>query len=109
MSKGHQLNDCQSDFRCCGDNGNRKHHTLLHQKLEFGDLIINNCSIGTYIDNTTYMQIIPVTTHNNTSSVRTWPLLDTGSDATLISEEIENNIKLKCEMHNISVSSVMST
>ena len=55
-----------------------------------------------------YLQIIPVTIHNNTNSVRTWALLDTGSDATLISEEIAYKPKLKREMRNISVSNVMS-
>ena len=108
LSKGHQLNDCKSDFRCRGDNCNRKHRTFLHQKLKFGDLTNNNCNIGREIDNTTYLQIIPVTIHNNTNSVRTWSLLDAGSDATLISEEIAHKLKVKCEMHNISVSNIMS-
>ena len=34
--------------------------------------------------------------------------MDTGSDATLISEEIVDKLKLKGEMRNISVSNVMS-
>ena len=55
-----------------------------------------------------YLQIIPVTIHNNTNSVRTWALLDTGSDTTLTSEEIADKLKLKGEMRNISVSNVMS-
>ena len=108
LSKGHQLNDCKSDFRCREENCNRKHHTLLHQDLKAGDLTINNCNIDRDIDNTTYLQIIPVTIHNNNDSVRTWALLDTGSDATLISEEIAHKLKLKGEMRNISVSNVMS-
>ena len=54
-----------------------------------------------------YLQIIPVTIHKNTNSIRTWALLDTGSDATLISEEIAYKLKLKHEMRNISVSNVM--
>ena len=69
---------------------------------------INNCNIDRDIDNTTYLQIIPVTIHNNTNSVKQWALLDTGSDATLISEEIADKLKLKGEMHNISFSNVMS-
>ena len=63
LSKGHQLNDCKSDFRCREDNCNRKHHTLLHQELKAGDLTINNCNIDRDIDNRTYLQIIPVTIH----------------------------------------------
>ena len=105
FSKGHQLNDCKSDFRCCEDNCNRKHHTLFHQELKAGDLTINNCNIDRDIDNTTYLQIIPVTIHNNTNSVKT---LDTESDATLISEEIADKLKLNGKMRNISVSNVMS-
>ena len=108
MSRGHQLDDCKSDFRCREDNCNRKYHTLLHQELKVADLTINNCNIDRDIDNTTYLQIIPVTIHNNTNSVRTWALLDTGSDATPISEEIAHKLKLKGEMRNISVSNVMS-
>ena len=108
LSKGHQLNDCKSDFRCCKDKCNRKHHMLLHQELKAGDLTINNCNIGRDIDNATYLQIIPVTIHNNTRSVKTWALLDTESDTTLISEEISDKLKLKGEMCNISVSNVMS-
>ena len=108
LSKGHQLNDCKSDFRCREDNCNSKHHTLLHQELKAGDLTTNNCNIDTDIDNSTYLQMIPVTTHNNTNSVKTWALLDTGSDATLILEEIAHKLKLKGEMHNISVLNVVS-
>ena len=108
LSKGHQLNDCKSDFRCREDNCNRKHHTLLHQELKAGDLTINNCNKDRDIDNTTYLQIIPVTIHNNTNSVKTWALLDIGSDATLISEEIADELKLKGKMRYISVSNVMS-
>ena len=93
----------QVKFRCCEDNCNRKHHTLLHQELKAGDLIINNCNIGRDIDNTTYLQIIPVTIHYWIQA-----LLDTVSDATLISDEIAPKLKLKGEMHNISVSNVMS-
>ena len=63
LSKGHQLNDCKSDFRCREDNCNCKHHTLLHQELKAGDLTINNCNIDRDIDNRTYLQIIPVTIH----------------------------------------------
>ena len=103
LSKGHQLNDCKSDFRCRKDNCNRKHHTLLHQELKAGDLTINNCNKDRDIDNTTYLQIIPVTIHNNTNSVKQWALLDTGSDATLISEEIADKLKLKGEIRNTSV------
>ena len=54
LSKGHQLNDCKSDFRCREGNCNRKRHTLFHQKLKVGDLTINNCNIdrNTIIRNT---------------------------------------------------------
>ena len=102
------MNDCKSDFRSCEDICNCKHLTLLHQELKVRDLTINNCDIDRDIDNTTYLQIIPVTIHNNTNSVRTWALLDTGSDTTLTSEEIASKLKLKDEMRNISVSNVMS-
>ena len=108
MSKGHQLNDCKSDFRCREDNCNRKHHTLLHQELKAGDLTINNCNIDIDVDNRTYLKIIPVTIHSNTSSVKTWASLDTGSDSTLISEETADKLKLKGEIRNMSVSNVMS-
>ena len=102
------LGDKQSDFRCREDNCNPKHHTLLHQEPKAGDLTINNWNIDRDIDNRTYLQIIPLTIHNNTNSVRTWALLDTGSEATLTSEEIADKLKLKGEMRNISASNVMS-
>ena len=76
---------------------------LLHQELKAGDLTINNCNIGRDIDITTYLQIIPVTIHNNTSSIKRWALVDTESDAT-VSEEISDKLKLKGEMCNVSVS-----
>ena len=107
LSKRYQLNDCQSDFWCHENNCNCKHYPLLHQGRKAGDLTINNCNIDRDID-MMYLQIIPVTIHNNTNSVRTWALLDTGSDATLTSEEIADKLKLKGEMRNISVSNVMS-
>ena len=107
FSKGHQLNDRKSDFRCYEDISNRK-STLLHQELKAGVLTINNCNIDRDIDNTTYLQIIPVTIHNNTNSVKTWAVFDLGSDATRISEEIAHKLEVKGEMCNISVSNVVS-
>ena len=103
--KGHY---CRPDFRCCEENCNQKYHTLLHQELKAWDLTIHNCNIDRDIDNRTYLQIIAVRIHNNTNSVRTWALLGTRSDATLISEEITHKLKLNGEMCNISVSNVMS-
>ena len=78
---------------------------IASQILDVGKTIvtINNCNIDRDIDNTTYLQIIPVTIHNNTNSVKQWALLDTGSDATLISEEIADKLKFKSEIRNISV------
>ena len=70
-------------------------NNVHYQEFKAGNLIINNCNIDRDIDNTTYLQIILVTIHNNTNSVGTCALLDTGSDATLILEEIAHKLKLK--------------
>ena len=71
LSKGNYLNDFKLNFGCHEDNCNLKHQTLLHQDLKAGDLTINSCKLDRYIDNTTYLQVLPIAIHSNIDSVKT--------------------------------------
>lgn len=88
LSKGHIIKNCNSEVRCRMRGCGKKHHTLIHQP----DKSETPPSARTHniksITSKTYLQIVPVTISNGINSLQTNAVLDTGSDSSLIRQDI---------------------
>jgi len=93
LSKGHMIKECKSQYRCRTNNCNQRHHTLLHFDKNEKSIQVSN--IKTSLLNKTFLQILPITISNGSNHIQTNALLDSGSNATLISREIARKLKIK--------------
>ena len=108
MGKGHNIRNCQSKHRC-------KDVPLLtlpanlpppgsqaQQHVQSNNICANNFKL-----NKTFLQILPVTITNGSTSIHTNALLDAGSDATLIRKDIANSLNLHGEKKTFSVGNAL--
>ena len=100
------MEDCRSEFRCRHGSCNRKHHTILHDENKEENLNLNNCELDHDIK--TFMQIVPIIIHYGNKHLQTSVFLDSGSDSTLISEELAEKLDLKGQKRDVSISNVLS-
>lgn len=122
MAKGHNIKNCQSKHRCKVENCNKRHHTLLHnsnfvptpptiplqppeqvqQQIRDNNIVSNH-----FNSSKTFLQILPVTISNGSTSLHTNALLDPGSDATLVRQDISNLLNLHGESKMLSIGNAL--
>ena len=95
LSNNHFVKECQSKYRCTISNCGKSHHTTLHDNYspanDTAPLSVNRQNINSH----TFLQVIPVTLTNGNYQIQTNALLDSGSDATLIHEDVAAKIHLE--------------
>ena len=114
MGKGHNIKNSQLNHRRKVANCNKRHHTLLHNDNNTPPPATNppplvhqgppnnpNDRIKTFL------QIWPVIIINGTKVVHTNALLDAGSDATLIREDIAHILNLRAENKTLEIGNVL--
>ena len=106
LSKGHVVKDCKSTYTCKIEGCNKKHHTMLHHSTK--PIVNVNSYKSTKDFNKTYLQVLPVIVSNGESFIETNALLDTGSDSTLIRQDIADILNLPGMKHSLELSNVMS-
>ena len=121
FSKGHNLKDCKSKYRCRIGNGNKKHDSLIHTDKEIKsnqvvtEEIQNDSTTCNKIydrdkqSNLTYLQVLPINVLNGDKIFRANVLLDTGSDSTLISKTLADKINLCGGERSLTITNIMST
>ena len=116
LRSGHRIQSCKSPNSCFKSDCSKKHHTTLHDSFsKQSDTSINqdNTSGGvkkvaggmsTY-SNEVYLQIVPVQIADaNGKMVKTYALLDTGSQSTLVRDDLAVQLQLKGVKKNIKMS-----
>ena len=105
------VKECKSKFSCSKDSCKKRHHTLIHEDIDNQkEESINNNHV-TYqkpSKEKTFLQVIPVFASNGETCVQTAALLDSGSDATLISESLANKLQLSGIKKDITLTNVLS-
>ena len=92
LSKGHVLEDCKSQHRCKVSGCNQQHHTLLHR--EKTPEASTNKLVTSKVNQTTYLQVLPVIFFHGKNSVNAVAFLDSGSNSTLISKSLVDKLQL---------------
>ena len=104
LSQGHSLESCISKFNCHKDGSSQKNHTLLHKDQTIKNIVSNKiqASHSKAISPNTNLQIIPVIVSNESKSIWTNALLDTGSDSTFVTSVIPHKLNLKEKTQQIA-------
>ena len=114
LSNDHMIDKCQSKVTCKIDGCNKRHHTLLHRpkipqpnktpQID-GNKIKNQNS---NINKVALLKIVPVILFNENKEIKTNALLDSGSDVTLISENLAKKLQLEGNLLNLNVSNALT-
>ena len=96
---------CNRKKRCGLDNCEKRHHPLIHgaKPVFVGSATVECCSTNVLL------QIVPLlirTPHNHT--VKTYALLDSGSQATLILESLADQIGLNGQLETLNLGTINS-
>ncbi|KAH9585976.1 hypothetical protein MS3_00007053 [Schistosoma haematobium] len=106
LRKGHMAKSCNSDIKC--DVGNCK---VLHNSLLHIDGISNRVVnvVKDWNSSKVCLGIIPVRLYGSKGTLETYALLNSGSDTSLVCEELINQLGLKGKETSIKVTTVNGT
>ena len=93
-------------------NCNKGHHTSLHKSTQIAtqtnqNIASNNLN-NNNLEKNTFLQIIPITISNGTKYIKTNVLLDAGSDATLLKNDIAKKLGLNGDYKNLRITNAIS-
>ena len=120
LNPNHRISDCKSLNVCKVKGCGRKHHTSLHRyksqtsspasseaNCPVTDAHVNN--VNTVPRSQVYFQVLPVITHgSNGRRIKTFALLDSASDITLISEDLAKNLGLNGHDETLTLNTLSS-
>ena len=115
LAKGHRINECKSTTTCRQPNCGQKHHTLLHQTKDncgdnanFIQAVSQNNQVRCAKERQrTYLQVIPIVISHNDKSFYTNALLDSGSDSTLLEEDLAKKIDLQSDAAKLTIENAL--
>ena len=111
LSNKHIVKECKSKFSCSKDSCKKRHHTLIHEEIDNQkeeSISNNHVTYQKTSKEKTFLQVISVFASNGETCVQTTALLDSGSDATLISESLANKLQLSGITKDIALTNVLS-
>ena len=111
LSNKHIVKECRSKFSCSKDSCKKRHHTLIHEDIDNQkeeSISNNHVTYQKTSKEKTFLQVISVFASNGETCVQTAALLDSGSDATLISESLANKLQLRGITKDIALTNVLS-
>ena len=108
LRHGHGSRDCKSKINCRKDNCNKRHHTSLHfapERDEASNLLTGSVGKGRKV----FFQIIPVLlSGQNGRVIKTYALLDTASEVTLIHDDLARDLGLKGMQKKLTIKTISS-
>ncbi|KAK4467352.1 hypothetical protein MN116_000285 [Schistosoma mekongi] len=105
LASGHVARKCGSGLRCSVKGCTIKHHSLLHF-----DGISTSVNFARKMSSPdVHFGVIPVRVCGPYGSIETCAFLDSGSDTSLISEEIVHRLSLESKVSSINVTTINGT
>lgn len=93
LGSGHTSKDCTRPYQCGIDGCQRTHNKVLHNKTEIKRQ--NNIALTTVRStHRTNLRILPLIISHNGWEIKTFALLDNGSQSTLISASLVNRLNI---------------
>ena len=116
LNDNHMIAECRSSVHCKVAGCNRKHHTSLHRHRQQVVTPASEQPAEGQVNNIQskplqiYFQVLPVTVQgNNGRKVSTFALLDSGSDITMISSDLADDIGLGGQHETLKINTVNSS
>ncbi|XP_066919295.1 uncharacterized protein [Clytia hemisphaerica] len=109
LKKDHFTSKCKSKKNNCFNAGcDERHHTTLHEY--FTEHVKESFSGNTQVvepSGTVYLSVVPVKLQGlDSSSITTYALLDTGSQSTLVRDDVAKKLKLKKKDKKITITTI---
>ena len=112
LSATHRIADCRSAVLCREPGCGRKHHTSLHRDRPPSISTAENEHQVNNIQSKkpkVYFQVLPVVVQGlNGRNVKTYALLDSGSDITMINTDLAKTLGLKGQPRSLTVQTLTS-
>ncbi|CAI2732197.1 unnamed protein product [Schistosoma spindalis] len=106
LRKGHIAKSCNSDIRCDVDNCRIRHNPLLH--IDANNKHMVNFAKD-FNSSKVCLGIIPVRLYGPKGCLETYALLDSGSDTSIVCEELINRLGIEGKETSIRVTTVNGT
>ncbi|KAF8563478.1 Zinc knuckle [Paragonimus westermani] len=111
LRSGHRIYDCRIRRNCgvenCGAGHHRLHHGVIHLPTESKKRAVRaNCGSTNTAQRGVILGMIPVRVVGPTEDVLTYAFLDSGSDTTLVSQELINRLNLTGKPSEIRVTTI---
>ncbi|CAH8607264.1 unnamed protein product [Schistosoma guineensis] len=106
LRKGHIAMTCSSGFKCDVENCKVRHNSLLH--IDSTDNHVVNLAKD-WNSSKVCLGIVPVRLYGPKGCLETYALLDSGSDTSLVCEELINQLGIKGKETSIRVATVNGT
>ena len=96
LSDEHRARECQMKIGCKVDGYKLSHHTLLHGAERIFTAQLNvRTSWRPQIGSQVLLMVVPIRVHVGEKSIDTYAMLDSGSDASLIRQDVERRLGLR--------------
>ena len=96
FSKAHTFKDCIYKLKCRANSCGERHHTLLHRQDQQQISISGGISHKkANLPKTTFLQVLPVKVSNGPQTVKVIALLGAGSDTTLMTSKLADQLQIK--------------
>ncbi|CAH8674642.1 unnamed protein product [Schistosoma rodhaini] len=115
LKANHVAKNCRSPRSCVVEGCSWRHHTLLHEKQEEqrdsnSDVYINTqfCTEGSVkrMHRPVAFEVVPVWLKNGEKIIQTCALLDSGSDASLIVDDLAKELSLEGKPKTVSLKTI---
>ena len=102
LSGEHRARDCTSEKKCHVEDCKLLHHTLLHGAEKIFPPKVNvRSSLVPQPESQVLLKVIPVRVHVKDKLIDTFAMLDSGSDASLIRQDIANKLGLRGKTNSL--------
>ncbi|XP_066928372.1 uncharacterized protein [Clytia hemisphaerica] len=108
LKKDHFTSKCKSKNNCFNAGCDERHHTTLHEYFteHVKESFLGNTQVVEQ-SGTVYLSVVPVKLQGlDSSSITTYALLDTGSQSTLVRNDVAKKLKLKKKDKKITITTI---
>ena len=103
----HNAQECKSKYRCYVSGCGMPHHTSIHE-CGLKDIQKMSVACASTKRNNVFMKVVPVKIMSETKTIDTYALLDDGSEATIVRQDLADELKLDGLKQRVVIATITS-